>query len=162
MGGAGWTGGLEDQAPRPEDPDHTPGRGPGLEILSLALEVRRRQQARDWLWVPELVIAAETAQRVGCADEATLIESWLRPYTGQDAVLGSGIVSFGPVERALALLAVARGDDGRAAALFTEARERTERGGALAWSRQIDADLSRLGLGWGPAPEGPDPAPSVG
>lgn len=77
---------------------------------------------RDNLWLPALALLAEVCSHLGDAKGAGELRALLEPYSGRNVVT-PGVAYVGPVDRYLALLAAAAGDEDAAAAFFASARE---------------------------------------
>jgi hypothetical protein len=77
---------------------------------------------RDNLWLPALALLAEVCSHLGDKQGARELRGLLEPYSGRNVVT-PGAAYIGPVDRYLALVAAAAGDQDRAAAFFASARE---------------------------------------
>jgi DNA-binding SARP family transcriptional activator len=91
---------------------------------------------RDWLWLPEAVLAAEACARWGTVEDACELVAALLPVADLDvSVMQGSVADLGPVSRPLAVLLdrVGRHDEARRWA--QHAAERTGPGGAVLWAR---------------------------
>ena len=98
-------------------------------ILGDASEARGTAQAavnfaqrlpRDLNWLSTIALASEVLSEVGDIDLVEALRGELEPWSGWHAVVSTGYDVFGPVDRALGLLA-ARSGDGAEAEKFLDA-----------------------------------------
>jgi hypothetical protein len=94
-------------------------------------------------WVPAVALLSEACAELGDRERAASLESLLEPFAARNVLSLHGLYG-GPVVRFLGLLAGARGDAERAAALLTEARHRAERMGARPVIAILRLDHARL------------------
>jgi ATP/maltotriose-dependent transcriptional regulator MalT len=97
---------------------------------------------RENSWLPTVALLAEVCAHLGDRANAGVLRSMLTPYAGRNVII-SEIAYIGPVDRYLALLAVAEGDNDAAANWFASARELAERIGARPTSAQLALDEAR-------------------
>jgi DNA-binding SARP family transcriptional activator len=109
-------------------------------IFDAALTATVSAPLRNWLWIPELVFAAEVCCRVGSRSQAAEVVPLLERFAGQHAVIGEGsVASLGPLDRVRANLLGRLGFIHDAEALLGETVIRCHDGGVTLWER-ITAD----------------------
>jgi hypothetical protein len=101
---------------------------------------------RDSEWLPMVAQAAETVAAVGSHPSARLLYDLLAPYAGLFAVEGIGAAVRGPVDRHLALLAAALGEQGRAREHRERALRAAEAAGAVALTERIAGETGETGV----------------
>lgn len=118
--------------------EHDAARGMVESVLPLA------RIPRDRNWLACMAILAEPASLV--ADEALQRQLYdvLSPYAGRLAPIGLGVACWGTVDRALALLARARGDDTGAIEHYRSAIAVCGYTGARAWLAEAQVELAGL------------------
>ncbi len=102
---------------------------------------------RDMLWLPSVTFLAEAIAVVGDREHARACYELLRPYRGRYSTIGYGAVMWGPVDRALGLLATLLGDYDQAETHLRRALAMCDRIGARAisvntrlnWAQLLDA-----------------------
>ncbi|MFF4904893.1 AAA family ATPase [Streptomyces sp. NPDC001260] len=109
---------------------------------------------RDSEWLPMVAQAAETVAAVGSHPAAPDLYDLLAPYAGLFVVEGIGAAVRGPVERHLALLAAAMGDQDRARTHREAALRAAEAAGAVALVDRIAHETAQ-------PPAVPTPAPDT-
>jgi len=99
---------------------------------------------RNVLWQMNLGWTAELVSRVGADPGATAsLARLLDGYAGRLIVVGAVVTVLGPADLYRALVARARGEDERAAALFREADALSRRLGVQMWIDRIDEERGR-------------------
>jgi hypothetical protein len=97
----------------------------------------------DEFWSNELVVAAQLAWEVDAGEKvADALEVQLHRCSGQFDVFGASSGTFGPVDRALGLLASLRGDHEQSAALHTRAFDQCAPLNTSPWLVWTAADLA--------------------
>ncbi|MGW1562964.1 ATP-binding protein [Streptomyces sp. NPDC002144] len=132
--------------------DHLPGLWPRVSLALVAAQFGRLEEAarrlsavaphlgtapRDSEWLPMVAQAAETVAATGSHPSASALYDLLAPYAGLYVVEGIGAAVRGPVDRHLALLAAAMGDDHRAQAHREAALRSAETTGAATLADRI-------------------------
>lgn len=116
---------------------HAAGRvDEAREVFDAAVGRTIAEPVRDWLWLPEALMAAEACAAVGSDDHCARLADVLVPYADLDVVVAEGsVLSLGPVSRPLAVL-LDRADRHEEARRWAQhAAERTGAGGAVLWAR---------------------------
>ncbi|MET9912515.1 AAA family ATPase [Streptomyces sp. NPDC006476] len=154
--------------------DRLPGLWPRVSLALLAAQFGRLEEAarrlsavaphlgtapRDSEWLPMVAQAAETVAATGSHPCASALYDLLAPYAGLYVVEGIGAAVRGPVDRHLALLAAAMGDDRRAHAHREAALRSAEATGALTLADRIRGET---GAGAGERPTGDEEAGGAG
>lgn len=89
----------------------------------------------DWLRLAGLMLAGEATALAGGHDDPWSLIALLDPWVGSDVVVGTAMVSLGPVQRVTGLLHAAIGANENAAAHLIAAAEKSRDRGMHAWSR---------------------------
>jgi hypothetical protein len=92
-------------------------------------------------------LLAEPVAGLGRAADAGRLAALLAPVADRNAVIDHGWAAAGPFARALAHLAIARGDTAEAAARFAQAATLAAGWGAPAWELRVLGDRLAAGLG---------------
>ncbi|MER8008803.1 hypothetical protein [Streptomyces sp. NPDC094149] len=147
--------------------DRSPMLWPRVTLALLAAQSGRPEEAarrlsavaprlggapRDSEWLPMVAQAAETVAAVGPHPAAPGLYDLLAPYAGLFVVEGIGAAIRGPVERHLALLAAAVGDQDRARTHRTAALRAAEAVGAVALVDRISRETAQPPTAAPPAP----------
>ncbi|MEU1271995.1 AAA family ATPase [Streptomyces sp. NPDC005799] len=142
--------------------DRLPGLWPLVSLALLAAQFGRLEEAarrlsavaphlgtapRDSEWLPMVAQAAETVAATGSHPCASALYDLLAPYAGLYVVEGIGAAVRGPVDRHLALLAAAMGDDRRAHAHREAALRSAEATGALTVADRIRGETGEGSAG---------------
>jgi hypothetical protein len=116
---------------------HAAGRvDEARDVFVAAVERTTAEPVRDWLWLPEALLAAETCAAVGDDDHCARLADVLAPYADLDVVVAEGsVLSLGPLSRPLAVLLDRAGRHEEARRCAQHAAERTGPGGAVLWAR---------------------------
>lgn len=94
----------------------------------------------DWLRPAGLMLAGEATALAGGPDDPELLIASLRPWLGSDLVIGTAMVSLGPVQRVTGLLQRAVGASQESATDLVTAAERSLARGMRGWARLALAD----------------------
>lgn len=106
------------------------------DVFAAAVERTIAEPVRDWLWLPEALMAAEACVAVGSDDHCARLAAVLVPYADLDVVVAEGsVLSLGPLSRPLAVLLDRAGRQDEARHWAQHAAGRTGPGGAVLWAR---------------------------
>jgi tetratricopeptide (TPR) repeat protein len=108
-----------------------------------------RDFPHDELWLHTMTDLAELCARFDDRRRAEALFDLLRPYAGQNAVIGAGILWHGPIAYYLALLATVLSRWEEAAAFFADARAMCVRMGAKPFLARTLCDQARMLLARG-------------
>jgi DNA-binding SARP family transcriptional activator/HPt (histidine-containing phosphotransfer) domain-containing protein len=100
-----------------------------------------RSVRRDPVWLGLMTMLADVAARLGHGPGAAVLARHLAPYTGRNAWIGS--VGYGPVDRALGVLAAATGDPPTARRHLAVAAAQCRRWGAPTWLARVQHAAER-------------------
>lgn len=105
-------------------------------VLGPALSATLATPHRDWLWLPEAMLAAEVTSRLGTITQCRRLVAVLEQHADLDVVIAEGsVASLGPVGRPLAVLLARIGKMAEASRLAEAVEESIARNGTRMWAR---------------------------
>jgi DNA-binding CsgD family transcriptional regulator/tetratricopeptide (TPR) repeat protein len=130
---------------------------PGLVVvlaeLGMSDEARREldrirtaglDTLRPSLWTASLLYLADACALVGDGELAAALYAELRPYSGENMMIGHLVACFGAADRYLGMLATALGELDLAEAHFEQALELNRRLGARTWVARTSYEYARM------------------